>query len=224
MVSKPVAEVYAEFKAGLGSGYERFKLIADDCGSYGQDIGIHIGALLKELSLIKDRYTLDIHYIHPHAFLQYFDDIKVAVRGGKIRHINIPFQSGSQRILSLMNRNYGLTELAGRITELKKLAKINLATDIIVGFPTESRAEFYQSLEFSKVYDTAELFFYTPRPATKASMVARGITSQELAFRRKVLKQLEVEFPRKYRFTKRGALKRLKASKGLQHSVRSKRQ
>lgn len=121
-----------------------------------------------------------------------------------------------------MNRDYSTEELAKKIARLKKSAEINLATDIIVGFPTETRKEFYQSLEFSRNYDTVELFVYTPRPATKAAMIKGKVSEQELRFREGVLKQLENDFPHKYRYSRRGDSTQGAVVRGMKKDAKAK--
>jgi tRNA-2-methylthio-N6-dimethylallyladenosine synthase len=88
------------------------------------------------------------------------------------RHIHLPFQSGSDRILKLMNRGYTVVEYLHKVERLKKVCpEIRLTTDVIVGFPGETATDFQATLDLAKQvgYADAFTFLYSPRVETAAA-------------------------------------------------------
>ncbi|MEK7287458.1 MAG: radical SAM protein, partial [Elusimicrobiota bacterium] len=108
---------------------------------------------------------------HPH----YMDDKLIeamAATPAVCEHIHLPIQSGSNRILSLMRRNYTRELYAGIAQRLRSaIPGISITTDIIVGFPSETEAEFEETLNFIQEisFDGAYCFKFSPRDATEAA-------------------------------------------------------
>lgn len=127
-------------------------------------------ALLQELSHINGLYRIRFTSPHPlhmdDAFLEAFAENPILAKG-----IHIPLQSGSSRILNMMKRGYDKQWYLSRIAKLKSLVpNVGIGTDIIVGFPTESKADFEDTLEVLEAveFDTLYSFVYSPRPHTSA--------------------------------------------------------
>jgi tRNA-2-methylthio-N6-dimethylallyladenosine synthase len=96
-------------------------------------------------------------------------------------HLHLPLQSGNNRILNLMNRNYTrdhYMELSWRIKS--HIPEISLTTDIIVGFPSESEGDFAETLELMERvhFDEAFTYRYSPRPGTKAAEMADDVPEE----------------------------------------------
>jgi tRNA-2-methylthio-N6-dimethylallyladenosine synthase len=88
------------------------------------------------------------------------------------RQFHLPVQSGSDRLLKVMNRNYTRESYLSLIRYMReKMPDIAISTDIIVGFPGETEEDFQQTLELAKEvrYDSAFTFLYSPRPGTPAA-------------------------------------------------------
>lgn len=109
--------------------------------------------------------------------------------------LHIPIQSGSDKILKLMNRSYTVKDIKNKFNQLKKIPNISFGTDIIVGFPTESDLDFQdtynlcQKTNFSKIHT----FKYSPRPNTKARLLFENspkISKEVLSQRSKKIRSL----------------------------------
>jgi len=181
--SKPPDEVEAELQAGLRLGFKRIVLLADDCGSYGLDIGTDFAELLNRLNAVEGDFKLNIHYLEPRRLLALLPNIHMGVFE-KVYFINIPLQSASQRLLKLMNRRYEVSDVARAAAEIKSVnPACHLQTHILYGFPSETRKEFCASFELGRVFDSVVYFFYTPKRGTPAFQLKSTVTRTELMHR-----------------------------------------
>ena len=195
LVSKTIENCLNEFKSGLHAGYKHFKIVGDDVGAYGIDIGENLPRLLDSLTKVPGDYEITVQSIHPQWIVKYIDDIERILQRGKIVHLAILIQSANPRILEMMNRysNIGKIKNAfARIRVVRPELKIN--THCIVGFPSESMAEFKETLAFVSDYNLSGYFyFYSERPNTRALSLESKISDKEkivrLNFARKYLKK-----------------------------------
>lgn len=201
LVSKPAKKILEEINKGISLGYKNIKLVADDCGCYGVDIKTNLGELLRQIRAINADFCLEFHYIEPLMFLRHYDEISKIATEKSIEHINIPIQTGSQRILKLMNRHYDIGEVVEKIKELKRSVEIHVASDIIMGFPSETVDEFKKTLEIASVFDKVEMFLYSPRKGTQAASLTDNLSPEELKYRHNVALDLERKNPEKYHYS-----------------------
>jgi threonylcarbamoyladenosine tRNA methylthiotransferase MtaB len=142
-----------EYTRLLSEGYRLFVIFGDNLGLYGQDIGSNIGRLMEQLSDI-DRgmdVSWKLNWLHPHWLISYQDPILKQVSSGKINYLLSPIQSGSDRILNLMNRRYEIEKVACLFMKLKGTnPRLFLQTQIIVGFPSETEKDLFLTLDFIK--------------------------------------------------------------------------
>jgi tRNA-2-methylthio-N6-dimethylallyladenosine synthase len=106
------------------------------------------------------------------------------------KYLHLPVQSGSDRILKLMNRGYTRAQYLKLVDEYRKIIpKGMISTDVIVGFPTEAEAEFLETFDLMKKvrFDSAYLFKYSPRPNTKAAQLLDDVPETEKKRRHKAL-------------------------------------
>ena len=149
--SKPFDQCITEFKKGLDAGFSNFFITAEDTGAYGKDIGKTFVDLLDGLTKIKGKYSIGILEINPVWLIQQIDSFEEIIKRGKIKAINVPIQSGSNRILKLMHRYSNSEKIQDVLLRLKKAhPDLTLGTHIIVGFPTETEEEFKESLQLIK--------------------------------------------------------------------------
>lgn len=167
--SKKYDDIKSEIKRGVHMGYKEIFLVSDDCGSYGQDIETNIAELLKNIHSDFPELKIHINYLEPWAFIKYFPNISRDILSS-IVFINIPMQSLSNRVLTLMNRKYKVEEV---LPVLKEYRKENphcmLATQMIYGFPWETEDEFKKSLEVLDIFKSTSLFCFTPKAWTIAA-------------------------------------------------------
>ncbi|OGR24812.1 MAG: hypothetical protein A2X83_02770 [Desulfuromonadales bacterium GWD2_54_10] len=174
--SKPLATVLNEFSKGVECGYKNFSVLGDDVGGYGQDCCSNlcelISALLDEMDKKpNNNFNIHLEEINPRWVIQYGDELTSLLSSKNIKSILCPIQSGSNRILGLMNRNDDIDKLMVILNEIhKKNKKLELNTQIIVGFPTETEPEFEESLrQLSKVqFSSVTLFPYDDKEKTES--------------------------------------------------------
>ena len=167
--SRSIDGIINEVKSAVKNGFSEITLLGQNVNSYNYDgLGFHIllDNIAKIIGLERLRYT------SPHP-----QDITVELLNVMSKHDNIcnsihlPLQSGSNKILKRMNRTYTNTHFINLAKEIRQiLPNVGISTDIIVGFPGESEADFHDTLNvMEKVkFDSAYTFKYSPRKGTKA--------------------------------------------------------
>jgi tRNA-2-methylthio-N6-dimethylallyladenosine synthase len=180
-VSRPWAELVAEVRGLAADGVSEITLLGQNVNSYGRDLPgdrrITFAQLLAELDGINgiDR----IRYTSPHPKDMREDVIRAhADLESLCEHIHLPLQSGSSSILKAMRRTYTRERYLDRVALIREhVPDCALTTDIIVGFPGETEADFAQTLEICEQvgYDGAFTFIYSPRRETEAAGMAAQI-------------------------------------------------
>jgi tRNA-2-methylthio-N6-dimethylallyladenosine synthase len=180
-VSRPWAELVAEVRGLAADGVSEITLLGQNVNSYGRDLPgdrrITFAQLLAELDGIDgiDR----IRYTSPHPKDMREDVIRAhADLESLCEHIHLPLQSGSSSILKAMRRTYTRERYLDRVALIREhVPDCALTTDIIVGFPGETEADFAQTLEICEQvgYDGAFTFIYSPRRETEAAGMAAQI-------------------------------------------------
>jgi tRNA A37 methylthiotransferase MiaB len=201
--SRPLKDIVVEYGKMLEEGRRTFEFIGDDVGSYGLDISSSFPELIEELN--KRDAAYDVHWVikhlHPKFIIKYQDDIIDIARSGKVKEIICCFQSGSNRLLELMNRQHSIEEVITTLLRFREaLPEIKLATNIIVGFPTESDEEFQQTLDvFDEVYfDRVHMIKYYDAEGSDSHELNPKISDDAIARRlkhaKKFLKQRGIYF------------------------------
>jgi tRNA A37 methylthiotransferase MiaB len=171
--SKPLPSILSEIRTGIKKGHKRILLIGDELGPYGVDLkdGTSLAKLLN--SLLSDEYpaSIGLWYLDAFELLEVLPALIQLADAGKIFFLGITIQHGSERILKLMNRKYSITDIMAAIRALRKYAEIIIATQFMVGFPTETEKDFLESYALVETgcFDKVEVFQYSPRPGTKAA-------------------------------------------------------
>lgn len=148
MKSKPLVECVSEFRSGLKKGYKHFLITADEVGAYGIDINSSFPELLQRINEFDGNFDIAIRNLSPRWIVKNIDKIEKILKNKKIVHLDIQIQSGSNRILRLMNRYSDVDEIVKTINRVK-LANpgISIDTQFMIGFPSESNSEFEQTLD-----------------------------------------------------------------------------
>lgn len=173
--SRSVAHILEEVRAIAAAGGKEVMLLGQNVNSYGKDFpdgGNHYFAtLLEEVSKIDGIERIRYMSAHPKDFHMELIDT-IAALPKVCKHFHLPLQSGCNRTLKEMNRGY-TTEQFWHILEAirKKIPESAITTDMIVGFPGESEADFQETLAFvdNCAFDDAYTFLYSPRTGTAAA-------------------------------------------------------
>ncbi|MEI8134784.1 MAG: tRNA (N6-isopentenyl adenosine(37)-C2)-methylthiotransferase MiaB [bacterium] len=167
--SRTLLSVVDECKQLEQQGFKEITLLGQNVNSFsdeGKDFSDLLGECAKAVPSVRIRYTTS----HPQDFDQKLTDT-MASHDNICKSIHLPLQSGSDRILKLMNRTYTRKHYMGIIEMIKKsMPQAALTTDFIVGFCTETLEDHLQTLEVIKEveYEGAYMYNYSPRPNTKA--------------------------------------------------------
>lgn len=181
--SRPMEEIVVECKKLVEAGYKEITLLGQNVNSYGntfQNGKNNFAELLKEVDKIDGNFIIKFLTSHPKDLSE--EVVKVIAESRHISHmIHLPVQCGSDRILKLMNRNYTIEHYLKTIDMIKSyLPDVNLSTDIIVGFPTETEEDFEKTLDLIKKvrYNTLFGFIYSKRTGTPAEKMDGQVPMQ----------------------------------------------
>lgn len=177
--SRKPEDIIAEIEKLVADGVVEVMLLGQNVNSYGkkEEGMISFAELLKEIEKIEGLERIRFMTSHPKDLSD--ELIEVMKNSKKIcKHLHLPLQSGSSRILKIMNRRYdkeGYLALVDRIREA--IPDIALTTDIIVGFPGETEEDFLETLDVVKKvrYDSAFTFIYSKRTGTPAAKMEEQV-------------------------------------------------
>jgi len=202
IISRPVSDIITDFKLALRRGYTLFSLDAQDLGAFGQDTGTDIVALLTALFEMEGRFRIMLHDFNPQWFIRYYPQLEdiFTRHAGKIVYLDLPVQSGSDRILGLMGRPYAAEDLLPLIDRLKsRLSDLPLEIDVMAGFPGETEHDFGQTKDFLRYLRGMKNIFvwrtdYTDRPGTESSTMPDKIDPAEIVVRMDQLMDLSARY------------------------------
>jgi tRNA-2-methylthio-N6-dimethylallyladenosine synthase len=220
-ISRPYDQVLAEVRSLAQQGVTEVTLLGQNVNSYGRDLqlaarqrGEH-DARLRPLfaELLRDVGALDgirrVRYTSPHPKDMRPDTFAaMADTPAVCEHLHYPLQSGSNRVLALMHRGYTAERYLERLADARRcVPDLAVSTDIIVGFPGETDADFERTLEVAAAgeYDYAYMFIFSPRPGTEAATMTDRFVDPAVAGER---------FHRLKIVTERSALRRHEARVG----------
>jgi tRNA-2-methylthio-N6-dimethylallyladenosine synthase len=179
---RPISGILEEAEELASSGYKEIQLLGQNVNSYiDPETGKNFAALLNEVNNVTGLEWIRFITSHPKNFS---DDIALAMQeSGKVCHqLHLPVQSGSTSVLRRMSRGYTREDYLDRIAFLRKLMPdIHLSTDIIVGYPGETKKEFQETLSllsdvrFTNIFS----FRYSPRPQTAAADMEDDVPFEE---------------------------------------------
>jgi tRNA A37 methylthiotransferase MiaB len=170
--SKPLKVCIEEYKKMINKGYKNFVILGDDVGAYGLDIKTTFPELLESLSKIGQNLTIkwSIKELHPKWIIKYESELLKLIKQGKIKHMLCGVQSGSNRVLQLMNRYYNSNSIIKVLKKIKKVSPdLKLSTQIIIGFPSETEKDFLATLDLIKRIKFNEVLIYPYSKNEKSS-------------------------------------------------------
>lgn len=198
-----------EFKRLVDEGYKEITLLGQNVNSYGKDLyGGEYGFanLLEELAKVDGKHRIRFMTSHPKDFNRKLIDV-IAEYPNICNNIHLPVQSGSDKILKLMNRHYTREYYLDTISAIReKLPDCGITTDLMVGFPYEEESDFQDTLDIVKRvrYSNAFTFVYSVRKGTPAAKmpqvdpeVAKDRIMRLIAAQNAVTKELSKEYENK---------------------------
>lgn len=179
-VSRESMSILEEIRLLAGSGYKEIMLLGQNVNSYN-DGSLGFPGLLEEIQKIDGDFKIRFMTSHPKDCSRELLDV-MAVSDKIYKHLQLPVQSGSNRILGEMNRHYTREKYLEIIAYAKKVMPgITFTSDIIVGFPGETYGDFKETLELVKEvrYLSLFTFIYSKREGTKAAEMADNVSTEE---------------------------------------------
>ncbi len=194
--SRSIEEIKKDIKEGLDEGYSRFVFTAEDAGSWGQDLGLSLYDLAKEIDSMEGDFSITVTTIHPKWFIKNPDMYKIYRLKKVTKNIYLPIQSASDRILGLMRREY----TAGQYKEIFGKLKsdnpdIRVETDLLIGFPTETEEDFKMNMDLIRDLEIyfLQVFAYTEMDGTPASKIFPKVPFKEAERRAKEITRQFIE-------------------------------
>ncbi|MEO0086332.1 MAG: tRNA (N6-isopentenyl adenosine(37)-C2)-methylthiotransferase MiaB [candidate division WOR-3 bacterium] len=171
--SRPVSGIIAEVEALAGQGVKEVTLLGQNVLAYSSN-GVNFPGLLGRVAAVKGIERIRFLTSHPRdvtpELCRAIEDIPAVCPA-----LHLPVQSGSDRILELMNRGYTRADYLEKVAMLRdSVSDFSLTTDIMVGFPGETEAEFQETLSLVREvrFDEAWMFRFSARPGTRAAELA----------------------------------------------------
>ena len=142
--SYPIADIVEEARKAIENGACEIQLTAQDTAAFGKDTGEKLSDLIKEVANLDGDFRVRVGMMHPKNILNDVDDIIEAIKHPKVYNfIHLPIQSGSDKVLSEMRRGHNIDQYLDIVSKFKnEIPDLTLATDIIVGYPTENDEDF----------------------------------------------------------------------------------
>ena len=171
--SRKPGDILAEVRQLAQEGYKDITLLGQNVNSYGKDLDepIDFAGLLEQVNAIPGDFLIRFMTSHPKdATRKLFEAMARCEKVAPVLHL--PFQTGNDRILKVMNRRHTRAEYLEKIKAVRALIPdIVLTSDVIVGFPGETTAEFEDTLRVLEAvrFDALFTFIFSPRPGTPAA-------------------------------------------------------
>ncbi|MDP4121361.1 MAG: tRNA (N6-isopentenyl adenosine(37)-C2)-methylthiotransferase MiaB [Bacillota bacterium] len=181
--SRKFDSVINEAKEIINSGYKDITLLGQNVNSYGKGLPekVSFADLISEIDKISGDYWLRFMTSHPKDCTKELIDI-IADSKHIVSHLHLPVQSGSNKILSKMNRKYTKEQYLEIVNYAKqKIPNLSLTSDIIVGFPGETYEDFKETLELIKEVEYTSLFtfIFSSRKGTPAALMDDPVPYEE---------------------------------------------
>ncbi len=179
-VYRPMSEIISEVQNLIKKGYQEIVLIAQNVNSY-HDKNKNFPNLLKKIDNISGDFWLRFSSSHPKDVSQELIDV-IASSSKLCPHFHLALQSGDDKILEAMNRKYTSAHFIGLVDKLRMVRpEISITTDVIVGFPGETKKQFENTVKiFKKLkFDFAYISKYSPRPGTVSYSMKDNVSAEE---------------------------------------------
>jgi len=190
------------------NGAKEIQLTSMDSGAYGLDIKTTLVSLLRliaESDFGEKKFFVRVGMINPNHAKRMLPELVEILQGPRFyRFLHIPVQTGSEKVCREMNRDHSVKDFIDIVRAVRKaMPDATIATDIIVGYPTETRADFAKTLELLETVrpDITNVSKFSPRPGTKAmelSQLANGEVKRRSTVASEEVKKTSMERKKLY--------------------------
>lgn len=188
---RSVKKILSEVEQLIKKGHKKIILLGQNVNSYPNFV-----ELLKKITALKGNFKIEFLTNHPKDFSD--ELIEEMASNPKIaKYIHLPYQAGDNEILKKMNRKYTRQEYLALIKRIKKaMPKVTIITDVIVGFPGETKKQFQHTLNVAKTVGFSQIYIgkYSPREGTPAAKLKDNVAMEEKKRREKALRKFIVKY------------------------------
>jgi MiaB-like tRNA modifying enzyme len=171
--SYPTSLLKQEAEQAVAEGCVEIQLTAQDTAAYGKDTGESLANLINQITSIEGDFRVRIGMMHPKNIKDDLESVINSFKNEKVyKFLHLPLQSGNDQVLTSMKRNHSVLEYLNIVNRFKsEIPEISLATDIIVGYPTEDEDAFQDTLDVIREIspDFLHISKYQHRPGTMSS-------------------------------------------------------
>jgi len=191
--SNSIDEIVERVKQDLGSGAKEVWLTSQDTACYGKDVGTSLAGLLRRICEIEGDFFVRVGMMNPNHVMEMLDELVEAYKCGRVfKFLHLPVQSGDDEVLELMNRLYTVEEFKRIVQAFREeIPRLTLSTDVICGFPGESREAFEQTKKLVREVqpDIVNVSKFFSRPRTPAEKMV-SLPPKEVKMRSKEVAEL----------------------------------
>jgi MiaB-like tRNA modifying enzyme len=205
LFSYPLEEIVKEVERSVREGCKEIWITSLDTGCYGLDIGTSLPELLEKICNLDGNFFVRVGMANPYHVKRILKNLLDSYKSEKIfKFLHIPLQTASDRLLKLMNRGYTYKEFLKIVKAFRKVfPEITIATDIIVGLPTESEKDFRKTVEFVKKVkpDVVNLSKFGLHPGTQAAkmeQVDKNVVKERSKKLFEVVREVQLQTNRKW--------------------------
>ena len=185
-----IGDIVRQIETEIHDGCKEIWLTSTDNGCYGFDIGTDLPSLIETVAGIPHEFKIRVGMMNPMYMVRIKEKLIESFENDKVyKFLHIPVQSGSNKVLNDMKRGHTAETFKDVVKRTKeKFSDFTISTDIIVGFPSETKEDFEKTIEMLKETrpDIVNLSKYSARPGTEASEMVQ-IDSSEMKKRSKAV-------------------------------------
>jgi len=191
LIHRDYKDVLKEIKATIKNGAKEIWLLGQNVNSYKSG-NVSFSKLLKMVDSLPGNFWIRFTSSYPKYFS---DELIDTIKSCKkiTDYLNLPVQSGDNKVLKRMNRPYTIERYKNLVKKIRsKMPNICLSTDVIVGFPEETKKQFENTCRLFKEikFDMAYIAEYSPRPGTQAERMKDNVSKEEKSKRAKILTEI----------------------------------
>ena len=188
-----IDEIVERVKQDLDSGAKEVWLTSQDTACYGKDIGASLAGLLRRICEVEGDFFVRVGMMNPDHVVGMLDELVEAYKCGRVfKFLHLPVQSGDDEVLELMNRRYTVEEFKRIVQAFREeIPRLTLSTDVICGFPGESREAFEQTRKLVREIqpDIVNVSKFFSRPRTPAEKMV-SLPPKEVKMRSREVAEL----------------------------------
>lgn len=200
VASYAVHSIVEQVKRHAERGVREIKLTGQDTAAFGLDSGTNLAALLRAIAVIPDDFRVRVGMADPLTVYPIQEELVAAYESEKVfKFLHLPVQSGDDEILASMKRQYTVFEFEQIVHRFRRaFPEVMLSTDVIVGFPGESEAQFEATMALIRRVrpDIVNVTRFSPREATPAAAMPGRIVGWKVKERSRQLTRLRFQIAR----------------------------